>query len=63
MLKKCYFFKNIKINTRRFSPLHWWGRAEAIALTAVRRNSSTRIGSINNVKFDSINTSGEKWYF
>lgn len=52
-------FKNIKINTRRFSPLHWWGRAEAIALTAVRRISSTRIGSINNVKFDSINTSGE----
>ncbi len=44
-------FNNIHIETRRFSPLHWWGKAEPVAVTAVRRNENTKIGKISNITF------------
>jgi polygalacturonase len=52
-------FKNIKISTRRFSPIHWWGKAEPIAVTAVRRKPSTKVGNISNVTFSNITCEGE----
>jgi polygalacturonase len=52
-------FKNIKIATRRFSPIHWWGKAEPIAVTAVRRKPTTKVGNISNVTFKNITCEGE----
>lgn len=56
-------FKNIKISTRLFSPLFWWGRAEAIALTAVRRKKDSILGSISNITFENITSIGENGIF
>lgn len=52
-------FSNINIDTRQFSPDHWWGKAEPIAITAVRRKEETKIGYIKNVTFENINCIGE----
>jgi len=52
-------FANLNIETRMFSKVHWWGEAEPIAITAVRRNDSTDVGYIRNVRFRNINCSGE----
>lgn len=47
-------FSNIDIETRRFSKEHWWGGAEPIAITAVKRNADTNIGNICDVSFENI---------
>ena len=47
-------FANINIETRQFSKEHWWGEAEPIAVTAVRRRKDTQIGTIRNVRFSNI---------
>lgn len=52
-------FNNIKIETRRFSPIHWWGKAESIAITAVRRKQGVIVGNISNVTFNNITSSSE----
>lgn len=52
-------FFNLNIETRMFSKEHWWGEAEPIAITAVRRRQDTEIGCIRNVRFQNINCSGE----
>jgi polygalacturonase len=52
-------FSNIKISTRRFSPVHWWGKAEPIAVTAVRRKATTNVGNISDVHFENISCEGE----
>lgn len=52
-------FSNINIETRRFSPDHWWGSGEPIAVTALPRRESTALGSIRNVRFENINCRGE----
>ena len=52
-------FSNINIETRMFSKEHWWGEAEPIAITAVKRKPDTAIGSIRNVSFENINCIGE----
>lgn len=52
-------FSNINIHTRLFSKEHWWGEAEPIAITAVRRRTDTRVGFIRNIHFQNINCSGE----
>lgn len=52
-------FSNINIETRQFSPAHWWGKAEPIAITAVKRKAETQIGYIRNVTFQNINCVGE----
>lgn len=53
------FFSNIHIETRMFSKMHWWGEAEPIAITAVRRNSNTKVGHIKNIMFSNIFCKGE----
>lgn len=52
-------FFNINIGTRLFSRDHWWGAAEPIAITALKRKEDTRIGHIRNIRFQNINCSGE----
>ena len=52
-------FANINIETRIFSPTHWWGKAEPIAITAVKRNKETAVGHIRNICFRNINATGE----
>ncbi len=52
-------FSNLNIHTRLFSKAHWWGEAEPIAITAVKRNEETPIGYIKNVRFHNISCSGE----
>ncbi|MCD7842276.1 MAG: glycosyl hydrolase family 28 protein [Lachnospiraceae bacterium] len=56
-------FSNLTISTRLFSPAHWWGRAEPIAITAVRRSEETNIGYIRNVLFSNIYCEGENGIF
>lgn len=56
-------FSNINIQTQRFSPIHWWGDAEPIAITAVKRNEDTNIGYIRNINFQNINCSSENGIF
>ena len=52
-------FSNINIETRMFSKMHWWGSAEPIAITAVKRDKDTKIGRIRNVLFQNINCDSE----
>ena len=52
-------FSNITIETRHFSPAHWWGAAEPIAVTALKRKPETRIGRIRNVRFQNIRCRSE----
>lgn len=52
-------FSNIHIETRMFSKMHWWGEAEPIAITAVRRNPKTKVGHIKNLTFSNIYCRGE----
>ncbi|MBR1477062.1 MAG: glycoside hydrolase family 28 protein [Lachnospiraceae bacterium] len=56
-------FSNLNIDTRMFSKLHWWGSAEPIAITAVKRNEATDIGYIKNITFSNINALGENGIF
>lgn len=52
-------FSNINIETRLFSKDHWWGKAEPIAITALKRKSDTCVGYIRNIRFQNINCFGE----
>jgi len=52
-------FSNLNIETRLFSKEHWWGKAEPIAITAIRRKEDTQVGYVRNVIFSNINCSGE----
>ncbi len=52
-------FSNINIDTRMFSKQHWWGEAEPIAITAVKRKESAQVGFIRNILFENINSIGE----
>ena len=52
-------FSNLNIETRLFSKDHWWGKAEPIAITALKRNSDTTVGHIKNIRFQNINCDGE----
>ena len=56
-------FSNINIDTRRFSPAEWWGAAEPISITAVRRMEDTKIGHIKNVTFENITCDCENGIF
>lgn len=55
-------FSNLCIETRRFSH-EWWGRAEAICLTALDRKPGVKAGKIRNVLFQNINCEGENGIF
>ncbi len=52
-------FRNITIETRRFSPEHWWGSGEPVAVTALPRKNDTKLGCIRDVTFENIRCSGE----
>ncbi|MCR5107857.1 MAG: right-handed parallel beta-helix repeat-containing protein [Lachnospiraceae bacterium] len=56
-------FSNICIDTRMFSKLHWWGSAEPIVITAVKRSYDTVTGHIKNITFSNINAEGENGIF
>lgn len=51
-------FTNCIIETRRFSP-DWWGTAEPIAVTALRRDKNTSCGHIRGIRFFNITAKGE----
>lgn len=55
-------FSNITIETRRFSH-EWWGRAEAICLTAIDRKPGVKAGKIKNITFQNISCKGENGIF
>lgn len=46
-------FRNISFVSRYHSD-PWWGRGEAISLTAIPRNPGSRIGSIHDIRFEHI---------
>lgn len=52
-------FSDMTIETRAFSKPFWWGEAEPIAITAVKRHEDTDIGHIKNVVFRNIHCRGE----
>ena len=52
-------FSDLTIETRAFAKPFWWGEAEPIALTAVKRREDTRLGCIRNVTFRNILCRGE----
>lgn len=52
-------FSNLNIETRMFSKEHWWGEAEPISITAVKRKEDTNVGYIRNISFENINCIGE----
>ena len=47
-------FHNITIQTRLFHKDVFWGQAEPIAITALRRKNDTQLGKIRNVRFSNI---------
>lgn len=51
-------FKNIRIETRRFSK-EWWGSGEPIAITVLPRYPFTKNGKIRNIRFSDIICDGE----
>ena len=51
-------FRDISFVSRYYSD-HWWGRGEAISLTAIPRTDSTHIGSIHNISFKNISGKAE----
>lgn len=55
-------FSNISIETRRFS-YQWWGRAEAISITATDRKPGVKAGRVRNISFHNINCLGESGIF
>lgn len=56
------FFSNIHIDTRRFSP-EWWGKAEPIYITALRRDGRVSGNRIKNIHFENISCAGENGIF
>ncbi len=56
-------FKNITIDTKRFSPIHWWGKAEPIAISAVKRKKNQAIGCIQFLSFENITMDSENGIF
>lgn len=52
-------FHNIAINTRLFRKDLFWGAAEPIAITVLKRKVDTDVGTIRNIQFSSIFCSGE----
>ena len=47
-------FHNIIIGTRLFHKDVFWGMAEPIAITVLRRKESTNVGTVRNIRFSNI---------
>lgn len=52
-------FHNIIIGTRLFRKDVFWGMAEPIAVTVLRRKPETQVGTIRNIRFSNILCEGE----
>lgn len=52
-------FDNIDIETHLVSPVNWWGRAEVISLTNVKRDLNTSLGFIKDITFNNIKAKSE----
>ena len=46
-------FRNISFNAQ-YQAAPWWGRGEAISLTAIPRNKQTKVGRISDIRFRNI---------
>ncbi|KAL4420640.1 hypothetical protein ABPG75_010296 [Micractinium tetrahymenae] len=56
-------FSQVSIATKLFDP-HWWpGQAEPIYVTAVPRDSSTKLGAVFEVSFKDVRATGENGIF
>ena len=53
---------NLFIQNRRFAP-NYWGRGEAIAITAVERHHGLGVGKIRNVRIQNVMCTGENGIF
>ena len=56
-------FDNIDIETHMFDHKAFWGKGEAIAITAVRRNDKTKLGKIEGLSFTNIKAKSEHGIF
>ena len=56
-------FSNIKIETRRFSSREWWGKAEGIHISNLKRYTNGILGKIFNLSFENIDIDGESGIF
>lgn len=52
-------FDNLEINTHMFDLKAFWGKAEPIAITSVKRNDKTINGKISNIKFNNLKINSE----
>lgn len=52
-------FHNIAIDTRLFHKDMFWGAAEPIAITVLKRKAETQVGTIRNIRFSNIFCTGE----
>lgn len=52
-------FRNIAIDTRLFHPEMYWGSAEPIAVTVLRRREDAPVGTVRNVLFSGVLCAGE----
>ncbi|MDE7261045.1 MAG: right-handed parallel beta-helix repeat-containing protein [Oscillospiraceae bacterium] len=53
------FFQNIAIETRLFHKDMFWGNAEPIAVTVLRRKPETGLGAVSGVRFSGISCAAE----
>ena len=56
-------FNNIKMETKRFSPREWWGKAEGIHISNLKRYTDSILGKIYNINFNNISIDGENGIF
>lgn len=52
-------FQNLTISTRLFKPEVYWGAAEPIAITVLRRKEDTNVGTVRNIYFNNVLCEGE----
>lgn len=52
-------FENININSHLVSPIHWWGRAEPISITNIKRNNTSVLGKTKDITLTNINCDSE----
>lgn len=55
-------FHNITIDTRLFRKERFWGAAEPIAITVLRRKPDTNVGTVKNIRFGNIFCTGENGF-
>ncbi|MBQ1310637.1 MAG: right-handed parallel beta-helix repeat-containing protein [Blautia sp.] len=53
---------NLIIENRRFAP-NYWGRGEAIAITALERHKGLGVGKIRNIRIRNVQSTGENGIF